>query len=94
MKKLIFLGRELDVNKEHELFPTNKTLGFDAIIVYKNGHGEVRHNLTEVHHLFKGHSFEAGIAFESDIHSTGGTARVHEIEIVIVVLATEKANEY
>lgn len=93
MKKLIFLGTELDVNKEHELFPTNKTLGFDAIIVYKNGHGEVRHNLTEVHHLFNT-VFEPGIAFESDIHSTGGTAKVQDIEIVIIVLATEKAKEY
>jgi hypothetical protein len=46
MKKLIFLGTELNVNKEHELFPTNTTLGFDAIIVYKDGRGEVRHNLT------------------------------------------------
>ena len=93
MKKLIFLGTELDVNKEHELFPTNKTLGFDAIIVYKNGHGEVRHNLTEVHHLYK-NPFEPSIAFESDIHSTGGTAKVQDIVAVVIVLATEKANEY
>ncbi len=93
MKKLIYLGTELNVNKEHELFPTDKTLGFDAIIVYKDGHGEVRHNLTEVHHLFKS-PFEQSIAFESDIHSTGGTAKVQDIEIVIVVLATEKAKEY
>ena len=93
MKKLIFLGTELDVNKEHELFPTNKTLGFDAIIVYKNGRGEIRHNLTEVHHLYKS-PFEPGIAFESDIHSTGGTAKVQDIEAVVIVLATEKAKEY
>ena len=93
MKKLIFLGTELDVNKEHELFPTNKTLGFDAIIFYKDGHGEVRHNLTEIHHLFNT-VFEPAIAFESDIHSTGGTAKVENIEVVIIVLATEKANEY
>ena len=93
MKKLIFLGSELNVNKEQELFPTDKTLGFDAIIVYKDGRGEVRHNLTEVHHLYKS-PFEPSIAFESDIHGTGGTAKVENIEIVIIVLATEKANEY
>ncbi len=94
MKKLIFLGTELDVKKEHELFPTDENLGFDAIIVYKDGHGEVRHNLTEVHHLFKGHTFEPGIAFESDIHSTGGTAKVESIDTVVIVLATSKAEEY
>lgn len=93
MKKLIFLGTELDVNKEHELFPTNKTLGFDAIIVYKDGHGEVRHNLTEVHHLYKP-SFEPSIAFESDIHGTGGTAKVESIDTVVVVLATSEAENY
>ena len=93
MKKLIFLGTELDVKKEHELFPTDETLGFDAIIVYKDGHGEVRHNLTEVHHLYET-PFEPSIAFESDIHGTGGTAKLENIEIVVVVLATEKAEEY
>lgn len=93
MKKLIFLGTELNVNKEHELFPTDENLGFDAIIVYKDGRGEVRHNLTEVHHLYKS-PFEPSIAFESDIHSTGGTAKVQDIEIVIVVLATSKAEQY
>ena len=93
MKKLIFLGTELDVKKEHELFPTDKTLGFDAIIVYKDGRGEVRHNLTEVHHLYSS-PFEPSIAFESDIHGTGGTAKVESIDTVVVVLATSKAENY
>lgn len=93
MKKLIFLGTELDVKKEHELFPTDKTLGFDAIIVYKDGRGEVRHNLTEIHHLYKT-PFEPSIAFESDIHGTGGTVKLETIEVVVIVLATIKADEY
>jgi hypothetical protein len=38
--------------------------------------------------------FEPSIAFESDIHSTGGTAKVQDIEAVVIVLATEKAKEY
>jgi hypothetical protein len=93
MNKLFYLGTELDVKKEHELFPTNKTLGFDAIIVYKDGRGEIRHNLTEVHHLYSS-PFEPSIAFESDIHGTGGTAKVQDIDTVVIVLATSKADEY
>jgi|LakMenEpi03Aug12_release.lakeMendotaPanAssembly.Ray.scaffolds.fasta_scaffold4151243_1 hypothetical protein len=92
MKYLIYLGTELNVNNEIELFTENK-LGFDAVIIYNNGSVETRHNLTEVHHLYKT-PFEPSIAFESDIHSTGGTVKVEDIDSVVIVLSAVKHENY
>lgn len=91
MKKLIYLGTELNINIEHELFTENK-FGFDSIIIYKDGEVQTRNNLTEIHHLYKS-PFDS-IAFESDIHSTGGTVRLDEIDIVVIVLSAIKHENY
>ena len=91
MRKLIHLGTELNINIEHELF-TEHEFGFDAIIIYKDGEVQTRNNLTEVHHLYKS-TFES-IAFESDIHSTGGTVRLEDIDIVVIVLSVIKHENY
>ena len=92
MKKLIYLGTELNVNNEIELFAKND-LGFDAIIVYNDGRVETRNNLTEIHHLF--HTpFLPSIAFESDIHGTGGTVEIYRINIVVIVLSANKSENY
>ena len=92
MKKLIYLGTELNVNNEAELFAENK-LGLDAIIVYNDGRVETRNNLTEIHHLYKT-PFKPSIAFESDIHSTGGTVDIEKINIVVIVLSAIKSETY
>lgn len=89
--KLIYLGEELDATQEHEL--TNDfTHGVDTVIIGKDGRVETRNNCTEVHHLYKG--IEPSIAFESDIHLTGGTRKVEEIETVVIVKAAETSENY
>lgn len=90
MRKL-YLGTKLNINIEHELFTENE-FGFDAIIIYKDGEVETRNNLTEIHHLYES-QFES-IAFESDIHCTGGTVRLEDIDIVVIVLAAIKHENY
>lgn len=92
MKNLIYLGTELNVNNEIELFAENE-LGFDAVIIYNDGSVETRNNLTEVHHLYKT-PFEPGIAFESDIHGTGGTVKIENIDSVVIVLSAVKHKNY
>jgi hypothetical protein len=65
---------------------------------------ETRHNCTEFHHRFDKmrrvtdkiyiDSDEDNSAFESDIHSTGGTKRVGDINWIKVTVAEEKHKEY
>jgi hypothetical protein len=38
--------------------------------------------------------FEPSIAFESDIHSTGGTVKVEDIDSVVIVLSAVKHENY
>lgn len=55
---------------------------------------EVRHNVTEIHYLYKGVMAPDSVAFESDIHGTGGTVRVAYIEEFEATLATKVADSY
>lgn len=92
--KIIYLGEELDVTREHELI-SNSLFGFKVDIVYKNvswypTKKQTMYNCTEVHHLF---SLEymggPSIAFESDIHSIGFTRQISDIESVNIELANK-----
>lgn len=92
--KIIYLGEELDVTREHELI-SNSLFGFKVDIVYKSvswfpTKEKTMYNCTEVHHLF---SLEymggPSIAFESDIHSTGFTRQISDIESVNIELANK-----
>jgi hypothetical protein len=103
MKKLIIFGQNFDVDSELEL-KVNDELGLDCHIKFKDdidapwaGKVEVRHNCTEFHHLynFEDRSFDKmSSAFESDIHCTGGTKSVSDIEWIVVVKAIKLNSEY
>jgi hypothetical protein len=95
--KLIYLGEELDSTKEHELL-TDSEFGFKVDIemtkesFYKD---TTAYNCTEVHHLWsEDYMGGASIAFESDIHGTGFTRRINDIESVTIELATKLYNQY
>lgn len=90
--KIIYLGKELDVTKEHELFSDNE-FGFKVDIKYTEESWyptkeDTAYNCTEVHHLFDTNYMGGpSIAFESDIHYTGFTRRIDRIESVTIELA-------
>ena len=97
--KIIYLGEELDASVEHELFTDNEFV-FKVDIKYteeswypvKEG---TAYNCTEVHHLWSlDYMGGPSIAFESDIHSTGFTKRIDDIELVTIELATELFDKY
>ena len=90
--KIIFLGEELPNDKEHELVNGSEK-GFDVKIVYtKNSvwlqKEETVHNVTEVHYLFSS-PIKEQVAFESDIHFTGFTRPVEDIELIEIVEAID-----
>lgn len=82
--KLIYLNEdasiELDTSIEQELYETK--YGFNINIVYKNVEFKNLEifNCTEVHHLYRKNK----IAFESDIHCTGFTNDITDIESVVI----------
>jgi len=92
--KIIYLGKELDSTKEHELITENE-FGFKVDIKYTEESWyptkkESAYNCTEVHHLWSLDYMDgASIAFESDIHSTGFTRRIDTIESVNIELSNE-----
>ena len=100
--KLIYLGEEIDSTLEHELCSENE-FGFDVTITYTpkswmsvdNGSQLTCKifNCTEVHNRYTSFHGER-IAFESDIHCTGGTRDIEEIESVVIELATFKSDGY
>ena len=94
--KLIYLGQELDAEKEHELFSTNE-FGFNVIAVNLNDFGVIIfNNCTEVHHKFKNifESIKDRIVFESDIHQTGCWFYTSKFEYVTIKLATKKEKNF
>lgn len=91
MTRLIYLGTSLDIGKEHELHSDNE-FGFDVTITFNGGSIQTRNNVTEIHHLYK--SYSPAIAFESDIHSTGGTVRLNVIDVVVIVMAKFRHDSY
>ena len=106
MKTIKYLGKELDLSEEHEIFSENE-FGFDVTAIFdrdgryclhngENAFGiglvEHYHNCTEVHHLYPtfGNTGHKRIAFESDIHGTGFTYDIDDLEEVIIELSYEK----
>jgi len=98
--KLIYLGQELDTTKEHELFPPKGSeFGFKVDIKMTEESRytvkETAYNCTEVHHLWnENYMGGASIAFESNIHGTGFTRRIGDIESVTIELATKLYDTY
>lgn len=95
--KLIFLGEELDSTKEHELVDTG--IGFYVTIKYKSMlnsgyYDESINNCTEVHNLYKTFGDRKCIAFESNIHQTGFTREIENVESVIIELADKIEQEF
>lgn len=102
--ELIYLGKELDTTKEHELFSRSKH-GFKVRVVYKLDSPQsqregiqaikIMNNCTEVHYLYKSdYENEEKIAFESNIHLTGCTQNVGDIERVVIENAIRKEKKY
>lgn len=99
MKKITYLGQELDVTKEHELFSENK-FGFKVDIIYTEesmypDKETTVYNCTEVHHLWDD-DYMGGpsIAFESDIHGTGFTRRIDAIESIDISIADKSYDSF
>lgn len=102
--KLIYLGKELDSEVEHELFAENEH-GFKVTVTYREDSEvskregkklvEIRNNVTEVHNLFNS-SWPGGrrCAFESDIHYTGGHRGIDELESCIIELSEKKEEKF
>jgi len=97
--KLIYLGQELDTKQEHELL-SNSEFGFKVDIKYTKESWyptkeDTAYNCTEVHHLWSlDYMGGASIAFESDIHGTGFTRRINDIELVTIELADRLYEKY
>ena len=53
-----------------------------------------RHNVTEFHFLFPSITGDERVAFESDIHCTGGNMLVNVIKEIIITKATKKSENY
>lgn len=93
--KLVYLGRELDVNVEHELFSEESNqFGFNVEVKYTEESWypvktQIFRNCTEVHHLFESLIEErrTSIAFESDIQGTGCNRKIENIESVVITIA-------
>lgn len=73
--------------------------GFDVRIVFKKDSPwgaveKTRHNVTEIHYLYKSILGEKAVAFESDIHGTGGTIKVEYIEEFEAKVAEKKHEHY
>jgi len=70
-----------------------KNYGFNVKIKYKDGKEEIRNNVTEIHYNYPS-PIRGQVAFESDIHGTGGTVFIDEIEEFEAVLADKKEKNY
>lgn len=92
MSKLVLFGANIDWNREIEVNSIDE-FGMDVIIHLKDGTSQTRNNCTEFHHRFDSVIAESS-AFESDIHSTGGTMELKRIDKIEVVLATKKHENY
>lgn len=101
--KLIYLEEELDINKEREIISGSK-FGFNVFVVYKMDSWrseykkekavDIYNNCTEIHYLYESLRNEKRIAFESDIHGTGCTRNVDDIESVEIHIATKKRKRF
>ena len=98
MGELIIDGIEKPWTEELEIF--NEEFGFNVEITYKDGVIQTRNNCTEVHHSYESCYTLISVenkkrsAFESDIHRTGGTVAVHEMNKIVVTTATKIEESY
>lgn len=95
--KLTYLGQPIDPKTNIEWF-TKNPFGFTATVTYKEGttyHDCTRNskmnNLTEVHNNFNN---SGSIAFESDLHGTGCTREIKDINTCDITIATEMAESF
>lgn len=105
-KKLLLFGAELDWDKEYEIFFDGKGVNIEVSIkeLVRKDYTlppivETRHNCTEFHHRFNKkenlyNSDDNDSAFESDIHGTGGTKRVGDINWIKITKANIKHKNY
>ena len=68
--------------------------GFNVKIKYKDGTEEVRNNVTEIHFNYPSPLKIKSVAFESDIHGTGGTVEIEEIKEFEAIMAKKKEKSY
>jgi hypothetical protein len=78
-----------------------ENLGMKVTIKFKknsiyNGSTSILHNITEIHHNYNTVYASEGerIAFESDIHSTGCTYEVNDIQEYMTSLESEKSESF
>jgi hypothetical protein len=99
--QLTFLGKQQDCNKELEVFSEPEhEFGFIAKVIFKQDswyeYKEVFYtNLTEVHFRYNDviHN-RSRVAFESDIHRTGCTKELDDIESIEVTKANMLYSSY
>jgi hypothetical protein len=99
--KIIYLGQELDSNKEHEIFSDNE-FGFKVDIKHTEESWyrvkeDTAYNCTEFHWRYNEKDDwveNKSVAFESDIHRTGFTREINTIESVIIEIADKLYDEY
>ena len=96
MGNLVVFGQKQAWGQELEILINHSPLGIDCVLTYKDGESrtktETRHNCTEFHHRFDSFNGRASSAFESDIHSTGGTVDIDRLESIEIRMA-DRLNE-
>lgn len=93
----VSFGRTFDgtsVDGEHE-FKTGSEFGFKVTLVFKENSiyekkQETFNNITEVH---SNYANSGRVAIESDIHRTGFTYKIKDVETLIIEEATTKEKE-
>lgn len=90
------IGMSLDTTKEFELLLIDsKVYGYNCDLVYgekNNGDKETRYNCTEIHYRYDPENER--IAFESDIHHTGSTRNIEDLESIHIYDAFEKHSDH
>jgi len=102
--KLTYLGNELNPDKEHELITDHK-FGFAILVKYKESSSyyeqhkrgmDTFNNCHEVHWMYNLGNPDPTIrvAFESNIHSTGGTRSIDHFESIEITLADKEDSNW
>ena len=81
------------MKKEKKTIKEENCYGFNVRIKYKDGRKEIRNNVTEIHYNYPS-LIGRQVAFESDIHGTGGSVFIDEIEEFEAILANKKEKDY